>query len=66
MGPSSDAVALYSAGLAVASDGGSAKTLHDNPRRVEALGGAEITEEQPEAVPVVLSDLDPAALRETL
>jgi uncharacterized protein (DUF1786 family) len=66
-GASSDAVAAHiAAGLAVTATAEAAKTLHDNPRRVEALG-VRITEQQPVgAVPVVLGDLDPAALREAL
>lgn len=66
-GASTDAVTAHiAAGLAVTATSAAAKTLHDNPRRVEALG-VRITGEQPaDAVPVTLADLDPAALREAL
>jgi uncharacterized protein (DUF1786 family) len=66
-GASSDAVAAQlAAGLAVTATPAAAKTLHDNPRRVEALGVRLAEDTPPGAVPVVLGDLDPAALRETL
>ena len=66
-GASSDAVAGHlAAGLRVYASPEAAKTLHDNPARVEALG-VEIVREAPrDAVPIVMGDLDPAALRQAL
>lgn len=66
-GASSDAVTAHlAAGLAVTATPEAAKTLHDNPRRVEALGVRIVAELPPGAESVVLGDLDPAALREAL
>ena len=66
-GASSDAVAAHlAAGLVVTATPAAAKTIHDDPARVAATG-VRLVEEQPEgAVPVVMGDLDPVALRETL
>jgi uncharacterized protein (DUF1786 family) len=66
-GASSDAVAAHlAAGLAITATPEAAKTLHDNPRRVEALGVRLADEQPPGTTTVVLGDLDPAALREAL
>jgi uncharacterized protein (DUF1786 family) len=66
-GASSDAVATHlAAGLPVYAPPAAAKTLHDNPRRVEALGVQIVAEPAPGATPIVMGDLDPAALAETL
>lgn len=66
-GASSDAVAAHlAAGLAVTATPEAARTLHDNPRRVAALGVRIVPEAPPGAATVVLGDLDPAALREAL
>src|SRR6476661_5802991 len=66
-GASSDAVAAHlAAGLAVTATPEAAKTLHDNPARVEATGVRITADQPPDATPVTLADLDPAALREAL
>ena len=66
-GASSEAVAEHlAAGLAVYASPVAAKTLHDNPRRVEALGVRIVAEQPPGAVPIVMGDLDPAALGQAL
>ena len=70
-GASSEAVSEHlAAGLPVYASPEAAKTLHDNPRRVEALGVQIVATPgsypPPDAVPIVLGDLDPAALREAL
>lgn len=66
-GATSDAVAAHlAAGLAVWAAPAAAKTLHDNPRRVAALGVGIVDEAPPDSTPVVLGDFDPAALREAL
>ena len=66
-GASSDAVAAHlAAGLRVYASPEAAKTLHDNPARVAALG-VRIVEEPPAgAAPIVMGDLDPEALRRAL
>src|SRR5205814_1232235 len=66
-GASSEAVAEHlAAGLAVYASPVAAKTLHDNPRRVEALGVRIVAEQPPGAIPIVMGDLDPAALGQAL
>ena len=66
-GASSDAVSAHlAAGLAVTATPEAAKTLHDNPARVEATGVRITADQPPDATPVTLADLDPAALREAL
>ncbi len=64
-GASSDAVAAHlAAGLMVYATPPAAKTFHDNPRRVEALGVRiwDGDDPPPGAAPVVTGDVDPAAL----
>ncbi|CAA9590320.1 MAG: Uncharacterized protein MK1497 [uncultured Thermomicrobiales bacterium] len=66
-GASSDAIAAHlAAGLAVTVTPGAAKTIHDNPSRVEATGVRLVADAPRDAEVVVLGDVDPAALRETL
>ena len=66
-GATSDAVVAHlAAGLPVWAAPGAAKTLHDNPRRVAALGVGIVDEGPPDSTPVVLGDIDPVALREAL
>jgi len=66
-GASSDAIAAHlAAGLTVTATPVAAKTLHDNPRRVEALGVRLADEGVRGATEVVLGDVDPHALRDTL
>lgn len=66
-GASSEAVAAHlAAGLAVSATPAAARTIHDNPRRVEAIGVRLAEGGEPGAADIVLGDLDPAALRETL
>ena len=66
-GASSDAIAAHlAAGLAVTATLAAAKTIHDDPRRVEATGVRIVAETPCDAEAVVLGDVDPAALRETL
>jgi uncharacterized protein (DUF1786 family) len=66
-GASSEAVAAHlAAGLPVYASPAAAKTLHDNPRRVEALGVRIVGAAPDGAAPIVLGDLDPDALRAAL
>lgn len=66
-GASSEAVQEHlAAGLPVYATPEAAKTLHDNPRRVEALGVRIVADAPPDAAPIVMGDLDPAALRAAL
>ena len=66
-GASSDAIAAHvAAGLPVTATPEAAKTIHDNPARVEATGVRLVEAAPPDAAVVVLGDIDPDALRETL
>lgn len=66
-GASSEAVQQHlAAGLDVFASPAAAKTLHDNPRRVEALGVQIVDDPPAEAVPIVMGDVDPTALRQAL
>lgn len=66
-GASTDAVVAHiAAGLPAYASLAAAKTFHDNPARVEALG-VRIVDAPPDgACPIVLGDLDPDALRDAL
>lgn len=66
-GASSDAVGEHlKAGLRVYASPEAAKTFHDNPARVEALGVRIVETPPARAATLVLGDLDPAALRAAL
>ena len=66
-GASSDAITAHlAAGLAVTATLAAAKTIHDNPARVAATGVRIVAVRPDGATEVVLGDVDPAALRETL